>query len=70
MDSTEQVHQKSELQHGMQRLRELAKLRRAALSRKRRAAPESPPRYDDVYFNGLAWLNNLAYTDNWDTNEE
>ena len=38
-----------------ERFREKAKERREAAHR---AAP--PPRYDDVFFEGVAWLNSLA----------
>ena len=48
----------------MAALRAKAAIRRQSL---RRPRPETPaPRYDAVYFEGLAWLDSLAYTDNWD----
>lgn len=49
------------LQEVMAALRAKAAIRRQSL---RRPRPETPaPRYDAVYFEGLAWLDSLAYTD-------
>jgi hypothetical protein len=29
-------------------------------------APDPAPRYDDIFWRGTAWLDNLSYTDRWD----
>ena len=41
-------------------LKELAKIKLAAKRRKSLVKPHKPPRYDDVYFEGLVWLDSLA----------
>jgi hypothetical protein len=42
---------------------------RAQASRPKDLAPNPPPKYDDVYFSGAAWLDSLSYSDSWDAPE-
>ena len=27
--------------------------------------PDPPPIYDEIYFEGVAWLDSLSYSDSW-----
>ena len=33
----------------------------------RRVKPKTKPRYDDVFYEGLGWLDSLSYSDCWET---
>jgi hypothetical protein len=49
------------------RLRASVQERLAARRAKQATAPPDPaPRYDDVFFHGVAWLNRLSYDDSFD----
>jgi hypothetical protein len=52
----------------LQRIREGIKQAglRARASRPEEVVPYPPPRYDEVYFRGVGWLDSLSYTDKWD----
>jgi hypothetical protein len=41
--------------------------RRLRLKAQEQAAlpPDPAPRYDDVFFRGVAWLDSLSYSDDW-----
>ena len=52
-----------------QRIAELRrKLRERTTARSER--PRIEPRYDEVYFDGVAWLGTLAETDTWPESED
>jgi hypothetical protein len=56
----------------LQRLRERveqARLRRLS-SQPEYVVPYPPPIYDKIYFQGVAALDLLSYTDNWDPPED
>lgn len=42
-----------------------AALRRARARRQQQAVLSRPPRYDEVFSEGVAWLDRLAETDEW-----
>ena len=49
------------------RLRALVRERLAAHRAQEEAAtPEPAPRYDQVFLQGLAWLDRLSYEDSWE----
>ncbi len=56
-----------ELQRIRERIEQIG-LRRAARSKE--VVPYPPPIYDEVYFEGVAWLDSLSYTDNWNPPED
>jgi len=54
------VKKKRILKEKRDNLRALAAKKLAAKRRKSLVKPHKPPRYDDVYFEGLTWLDSLA----------
>jgi hypothetical protein len=58
----------AELEQIRERIRQIG-LRREA-SQPECVVPHPPPIYDEIYFQGVAWLDSLSYTDNWDPPED
>jgi hypothetical protein len=43
---------------------------RARACRPECVVPHPPPIYDEIYFQGVAWLDSLSYSDKWDAPQD